>query len=153
MIFNANRSSLSAEHVGSFMGIKYPKHYMMVAGWIVIQIKHQDIYDECDDNQVVGVKEIYRLDWNATSFDVWAAKGDSANELHMSEEPDFVETWHMSKVSDYTYLGPLKKGLSRSIIHETGLGIADDMNRSGGHSYLRRNCKDFVMKLWKTIKA
>lgn len=71
----------------------------------------------------------------------------------MVQDLDIIENWHVAQKAEYKYLGPLKGGLDRSKISDTGLNIADEMNRDGGHSYLRRSCRDFVKKLYAAIKA
>lgn len=51
IFLNANSTSKFAEYVKSFIGIKYPRHYITVAGWVEVSEREEEIRDNRDKDR------------------------------------------------------------------------------------------------------
>ena len=149
-ILKTNTLSNPAEEPTKKLGIKYPKHYLLAAGTITIEEKLQKItQDPCENEDEEVMEKTVTYDWDATAFDIQAPRGN----VELMELDEVSQIWHLSPNYEYTFLGPIKSDITEKKIYDTGMEVAGEMNRKGGYSYVMRNCRDFVNKLYKEIQA
>ncbi|PYH81276.1 hypothetical protein BO82DRAFT_432632 [Aspergillus uvarum CBS 121591] len=111
-------------------GKNYPDHYLIVVGYVTSRADGSSTllkFDSaCYDIQLEG-KKIVMTDRSGTEWYSW----DKAK---------------------YEVLGFIKQGLNYNSIEHEGQQIVTEMNKKG-YNLLTNNCRDFVMKLYKKIKA
>ncbi|KAB8205365.1 hypothetical protein BDV34DRAFT_225519 [Aspergillus parasiticus] len=61
-------------------------------------------------------------------------------------------TWYSWDKANYEVLGHIKSGLTYVEIERDGREVAAEMNKKG-YNLVTNNCRHFVMRLWKKIKA
>ncbi|OOF96899.1 hypothetical protein ASPCADRAFT_145718 [Aspergillus carbonarius ITEM 5010] len=111
-------------------GKSYPDHYLIAVGYVT---------ERTEGNTVI-------LKFDSGCYDMQLED----KTIKFTDRSD--ATWYSWTKAQYEVLGKIKSGLTYEDIERDGTAIATEMNKKG-YNLLTNNCRDFVMKLYKKIKA
>ncbi|PWY88365.1 hypothetical protein BO70DRAFT_420169 [Aspergillus heteromorphus CBS 117.55] len=110
-------------------GVSYVDHYLMVAGYV--------------SKTTEGSTEYFKYD--SACYDIQVVDGEiKLNDCGATKWYDFKAT--------YAMLGKIKSGITSATLESDAKTIAEEMEKKG-YNLLTNNCRDFVKKLYKKIKA
>ncbi|PYH98273.1 hypothetical protein BO71DRAFT_395382 [Aspergillus ellipticus CBS 707.79] len=110
-------------------GVKYVDHYLIVVGYVSQTTEGNTVY----------------LKFDSACYDIEVKD----NKIEFKDKSD--KTWYDFD-GKFEVLGKIKSGLTHVEIEDYGNSIATAMDKKG-YNLLTNNCRDFVMKLYKKIKA
>ncbi|PWY67070.1 hypothetical protein BO94DRAFT_590978 [Aspergillus sclerotioniger CBS 115572] len=122
--------SISGSERNEVSGKSYPDHYLIAVGYVT---------ERTEGNTVI-------LKFDSGCYDIQL----DDKTIEFTDRSD--ATWYSWTKASYEVLGKIKSGLTYEDIERDGKAIATEMNKKG-YNLLTNNCRDFVMKLYKKIKA
>ncbi|RAL16976.1 uncharacterized protein BO97DRAFT_420360 [Aspergillus homomorphus CBS 101889] len=111
-------------------GKSYPDHYLIVVGYVT---------QRTEGNTVI-------LKFDSGCYDIRL----QGKQIVFTDRSG--QAWYDYEKAKFEVLGKIKSGLTYETIERDGKAIAAEMNKKG-YSLLTKNCRDFVLKMYKKIKA
>ncbi|PYI04459.1 hypothetical protein BO78DRAFT_320471 [Aspergillus sclerotiicarbonarius CBS 121057] len=120
------------------LGVDIPDHYLLVTGYV---------------KQELGETGSIELTFDGYCFDI-GRRGTNGDEIYFNDRcgTTSATSWYSRENAKYEILGEIKSGLTATRINNLGKEVAKEMNKKK-YNTLTNNCRDFVLKLYKEIKA
>lgn len=140
--------------MGTKLGIiPWPEHYRLIAGYITITETEHCNGD--DDGEDTSSKKTVHVDFEAADYhlhlDIRNIDGKERKFVKPSPQPP-RRPWWQADYQGLELLGRIKQSLTVDDIQNKAQELAKEMNDKGGYSECLRNCRDFVLDLYKKIK-